>query len=211
MKVLIISGGHLGDVEYIKKNSLDWDFVICADGGARHLEKLGIIPDLLVGDFDSIPTQLLQKYKNMGIAIKTYPKEKDWTDTHIAVDIAIEKGAKCVYLIGALGSRWDHSFANIMLLYRLESRGIKAKILHSHNTIMMSNDILEIEGHVGQIVSLIPFSQDVLVEYTQGLAYPLYNGTLTLDFPLGISNILEEEKAVVKIKKGWLIGVLTKD
>ncbi|NLY60603.1 MAG: thiamine diphosphokinase [Clostridiales bacterium] len=211
MKILIITGGHLGDVDYIKENSLDWDFIICADVGARHLQKLGIKPDLLVGDFDSISPELLQKYKDMGVAIQTYPKAKDRTDTHIAVDIAIDMGAKLVYMIGALGSRWDHSFANIMLLYRLELRGIRAKILHSQNTIMLINNILEIEGQVGQILSLIPFSEEVHVEYTRGLAYPLNNDVLTSDFPLGISNVLEEEKAVVKVKKGWLIGVLAKD
>ena len=215
MKVLIISGGELGDIDYtkehIKGNALAWDLVICADGGARHLEKLGIIPDLLVGDFDSIDPLLLERYREAGIKVQSYPKEKDWTDTQIAVDIAIERDADDVWIIGALGSRWDHSYANIMLLYRLEQRGIRAKILHSNNTIEMSMDILEIQGVVGQTVSLLPFSQDVLIKSTQGLAYPLNNAVLTLDYPIGISNVLIEEQATIKVGEGWVIAILSKD
>lgn len=215
MMVLIITGGELGDIdyikEYIKRNSLNWDLIICVDGGVRHVESLGVFPDLLVGDFDSIDRCLLEKYREMGIEIRTYPKEKDWTDTQIAVDIAIERDAHDVYIIGGLGNRWDHSYANIMLLYRLGLRGINAKILHSNNTIEMSKDNLEIQGVIGQTLSLLPFSQDVLIESTQGLAYPLKNAVLTLDYPLGISNIFTEERAIIKVAKGWIIAIISKD
>ena len=194
MKVVIISGGDLGDVDYIEEHLPEWDLIICADGGARHLEKLNLRPNILVGDFDSISPTLLQKYKEMDITVEPYPREKDWTDTQIAVDLAIDKGADWVYIIGGLGSRWDHSYANIMLLYRLAKKGVRAKILPINNTIEIANDILEIRGQVGQTLSLLPFSQDVIVEFSQGLVYPLDNLTLALDFPLGISNILKKEK-----------------
>ena len=179
--------------------------------GARHLEKLNIKADLLVGDFDSISPSLLKKYREMGVSIQTYPLEKDWTDTQIAVDIAIDKGPDFVYLRGALGSRWDHSYANIMLLYRLEQRGIRGKILHSNNTIEMSNDVLKIEGRIGQTISLLPFSQDVLIESTQGLVYPLNDSVLTLDYPIGVSNVFKEEHARIKVGNGWVIVILAKD
>lgn len=215
MKVLIISGGDLGDTTYIKdyieKNALVWDLIICADSGARHLDKLGIRPDILVGDFDSLDPSLLETYRKTDVEVQFYSKDKDWTDTQIAVDIAIDRGADMVYLIGALGSRWDHSYGNVMLLYRMEQKGIRAKILHSNSTIEMTNDTLEIQGSIGEIVSLLPFSQEVLVESTCGLAYPLKNSLLTLDFPIGISNILVEEKAKVKVSRGWIMSVISKD
>lgn len=211
MNMLIVSGGDLGDVDYIKENSPDWDMVLCADSGARHMEELGIVPDLLVGDLDSISPSLLKKYGDMGIPIKTYPEEKDETDTQIAVDIAMDMGAKWVYIVGALGNRWDHSYANIMLLYRLEKRGVKAKILHSHNTIQISRDILEIEAQIGQDLSLLPFTGDVLIESTQGLAYPLKDSILTLDFPIGVSNVFTEKRATIRVGSGWVIAILTKD
>lgn len=211
MKVLVVAGGDLGNLDYIKKNSLDWDFIICADGGARHLEILGLNPNLLVGDFDSISPQLLKKYEELGTSILKYPSQKDWTDTQLAVDIAIDKGAGVVDIIGALGNRWDHSYANVMLLYRLEKRGISARILNSNSTLLMSKDILEIKGRIGQVLSLLPFGGDVFIKSSHGLAYPIEDLNMTMDCPMGVSNVLERENARVKVKSGWVIGVLARD
>jgi len=211
MKVLIISGGDLGDPQWIKKNLPRCDFVICADRGAHHMESLDIKPDLLVGDFDSISPHVLDSYKKKGIPVINYPVEKDKTDTHIAVDLAIEKGATHVYLLGALGNRWDHSYANVMLLYRLENNGVKGQILHSNNIIMLSNKLLEIEGEIGQYVSLLPFAGEAYITSTEGLKYPIYNSVLPPDITIGISNVLTASRAVVRIKSGWVISVLAHD
>ncbi|HZJ82905.1 MAG TPA: thiamine diphosphokinase [Clostridia bacterium] len=211
MKILIVTGGDLGDPHYIDKHSLEWDYIICVDSGARHLETLGLKADILIGDFDSISPSLLKKHEDIGTSILSYPMEKDWTDTQLAVDNAIDKGAHLVYIVGALGSRWDHSYANVMLLYRLEKRGIKAKILNSNNTISMSNNILDITGEIGQTISLLPFAGDVIIESTLGLIYSVKDLTVTMDYPIGVSNVLGANNAMVEIKSGWLIGILAND
>ena len=211
MNVLIISGGDLGDPEWIKKNLPPYDYIICADGGIRHLDLLGLNADLIVGDFDSAPKDMLDSCKKSGTSIITYPVDKDKTDTQIAVDLAMDKGASRVYLLGALGSRWDHSYGNLMLLYRLEKNGVKAQILHSNNIILLSNKVLKIEGSVGQFVSLLPFAGEVHISSTEGLKYSIHDKTLPMDFTIGISNILIASQAIVNIKSGWLIAVLARD
>jgi len=211
MKVLIISGGDLGAPGWIKKNLPPYDYIICADGGIRHLNLLGVNADLIVGDFDSAPKDMLEDFKKSGAPIITYPVDKDKTDTQIAVDLAIEKGATQVYLLGALGTRWDHSFGNIMLLYRLEKNGVKAQILHSNNIIMLSNKVIKIDGNIGQIVSLLPFAGNVHISSTEGLKYPIFDKTLPQDFPIGVSNVLIASQATINIKSGWLIVVLAQD
>lgn len=211
MKALIIAGGDLGDVEFIKKNIGIWDYAICVDSGARHLKALEIKPDLLIGDFDSISETKLNKLKAEGVPVLEYPEEKDWTDTQIAVDYLIERNFEEVYILAGLGDRMDHSYANIMLLYRMLKKGIKSKIVHSKNIIELADDEIIISCEFTKTISLLPFAGDVEIENTWGLYYPLNNLKLYMDNPLGISNILLDKKATIKISKGCLMVVLARD
>lgn len=211
MKVLIIANGEIGDVQRIKAMLTQVDCVICADGGVRHARELGIVPNLLVGDFDSLPDEVLQEYRVAGIPIRRYPTDKDKTDMQIAVDTAIDMGASQVFLVGAFGSRWDHSYANMLMLYRLARRGIKAQILDSHNIVMVSCGKVEIEGEIGQILSLLPLGGDVRILSTDGLKYPIVDSVLTLDFPYGVSNVLIKPKAEIQVGSGWIMVVLARD
>jgi len=211
MRALIITNGEFSDPSLFQNKIPKVDFVICADGGIKHVKKLGIKPDLIVGDFDSVSPDLITRYEAQGIEIKRYPSEKDYTDTQIAVDEAIERGASEVIFLGALGTRFDHSYANLMLLYRLLKRNIKGKIMDSHNTITMAHDLVHILGKEGQIVSLLPWKGDTHIRSTRGLKYPLRDYTLELDFPLGVSNILVAPEAVIEIEKGWLIVIESRD
>ena len=146
MKVLIIANGDIGDSRKVKDVLPAADYVICADGGLRHAKELGLVPDLILGDFDSLAHGVLEEYRTAGVPIRKYPQDKDKTDTQIAVDIAIDMGATHVYLLGAFGSRWDHSYANMMMLYRLAKRNIEAWILDAHNIVMVSNGVSKNKG-----------------------------------------------------------------
>src|SRR5690554_6364740 len=106
MKAVIVSNGELGDVNKLKNVLPTFDFVVCCDGGIRHLEDLALTPDLIVGDFDSVDPVLLDQYKKSGARIKTFPAVKDETDTELAAQATIEAGADQVILLGALGNRW---------------------------------------------------------------------------------------------------------
>src|SRR5690606_2843681 len=119
-------------------------------------------------DFDSVDPLALDAYQKKGVPIRTFPIEKNQTDTELAAQAAIEAGAKQVVLLGALGSRWDHSYANVMVLVRLVKLGIEAMILHSHNRIMVSNQMFCLEGEPGQFVSLLPLSENVVINSTMG-------------------------------------------
>lgn len=211
MRTAIISNGDLGDEIKLRAMLPDFDKVICCDGGIRHLKVLGLEPDIIVGDFDSIDNSLLVQYEQKGVSIKTFPKIKNETDTELAANTAIELGASQVVLLGALGSRWDHSYANIMVLVKLTRMGIDSMIMHSHNLIRVSNKGFSLLQKPGQILSLLPLGENVIIRSTKGLRYPVNNQKMPLDIPYGVSNIVLESNVEIEIESGWLMAILAND
>lgn len=211
MKVLIFTNGNIENYSHMKRELEEYDYIICADGGIRHSSAMGMVPDLIVGDLDSASSSMLEKYKDMGVPAQRFPTEKDATDTQIAVDSAMEMGADEIVLVGALGGRWDHSYANVMLLYRMATRGISGCVMDAKNKITISNKVLEFSGEKGQLLSLLPFGGPVHIMSTCGLKYPIRDKILTMDYPIGVSNEFIGESVKITIKEGWLLAIQTKD
>ncbi len=115
MITLIFANGTLDHSPHLAGLLKQADLLIAADGGANHCAKLDITPDILLGDLDSINPAILATYENEEVAIHRFPRRKDATDLELALDLATEKGTRAIWLIGALGGRWDMSLANIML------------------------------------------------------------------------------------------------
>lgn len=210
MKVLILTNGEYGDYSFCNQDR-HYDQVICADRGICHARRLGITPHLIVGDFDSGSEEDLAYFENKGVSIIRFKPEKDETDTEIAVQKAIEMGAQEVDIYGGLGSRLDHSLANIHLLYQLLKKRINGRLLNPNNIVSLAMDRFEITGKKGDLVSLIPFAGDVEGVTTKGLAYPLDNAVISIGTSLGISNYLLDEVAEVVMKKGILIVIKAND
>ena len=140
-KVLLVSGGEIEDafaLQYIKAQS--FSHVIAIDSGMEFLYRHGLKPDVIVGDFDSAEASVLEKYRQMpGIEWRKFQPKKDDTDTEIAVLTALEQGAEELHILGALGSRIDHSLANIRLLGFCMEKGVDAYLVDAQNRIRMMN------------------------------------------------------------------------
>lgn len=134
-----------------------YDYIIAADKGLESLNKLKIRPDYIIGDFDSVNKTILEEYNDTSI---TYLKpEKDFTDTHMALKMAIDKGSKSITIIGATGTRIDHLLANIHILKEALEKGIKTEILDNNNKIMLINKNIKIKKDSNyKYVSLIPLT-----------------------------------------------------
>lgn len=210
MKVLILTNGEYGDYGFCKK-AKTYDRIICADGGMRHAKKLGLVPDLILGDFDSGSEEDLAFFKEQGVMIETFNAEKDETDTELAVRRALEMGATELTLYGGIGSRLDHTLANVHLLYKLLTKSVKGKIVHPQNTVYLINSSFEIKGNPGDLISLIPFAGDAKGVSTKKLAYPLYRATLTVGSTLGVSNYMLSDSAKVSVEEGMLLVILARD
>lgn len=210
MKVLILTNGEYGDYSFCNPDE-HYDYIICADRGICHARKLGVTPHLIVGDFDSGSQEDLVYFQNQGIEINRFKPEKDETDTEIAVQKAIEIGASEVDIYGGLGSRLDHSLANVHLLYKLLKVGINGRLLHPNNEVSLAMNRYNIIGEKGDLVSLLPFAGNVEGVTTKGLAYPLENALIPIGTSLGISNYLLGEVAEVIIQKGILIVIKAND
>ncbi|TCW38745.1 thiamine pyrophosphokinase [Thermohydrogenium kirishiense] len=211
MKTCIISNGEFNDSDYIRKLINNCDYVICADGGANIAYKLGIVPNLIIGDLDSADKQIIDYYKKNGVIVDKYPTEKDETDTQLATLKAIELGTDEIIYIASIGSRFDHSIANLSLLLYLLKRNIKGIIASEKNEIHLIDRSLELEGKIGDIVSLIPYSTVVKGIYTDGLYYSLSGQDMSLDMPYGISNVFINNKIKIKIDSGLLLVIKSKD
>lgn len=211
MKIVIFSNGQLEDHGYVKGLIGGYDYIICADGGIRHCDAMDISPNAIVGDLDSISTTLLDEYRDRGVEIDRYPTEKDDTDTQIAVDMAIEMGATKIYLLGALGDRWDHSYANVMLLYRIIKNGIEGWILDDKNIITISDSKLRLSAEPGQLLSLLPFGGDAQVASSKGLKYPLKGLRLDMNYPIGMSNEFTDTNVEIIVSRGWVLAIIARD
>lgn len=210
MKILILTNGTYGNYDFCKQDE-NFDFIICADRGLCHARVLGLMPNLIVGDFDSTNEKDLMYFKEQGIEIETFDTHKDETDTEIAVLRAIQKGATEVTIYGGLGSRLDHSLANVQLLYKLLKAGIKGELMDPNNTVYLAEKYICINGRKGDLVSLVPFSGSVSGVTTKSLAYPLKDAEIHIGTSLGISNVFEEDTAEIWVDEGILIVIMAQD
>lgn len=203
MKILILTNGFYGDYSFC--NEVSVDYVICADRGVCHARVLGIIPDLIVGDFDSTSKEDLEYFKEKGIEIETFDPHKNETDTELAILRAMEKGATEVVIYGGLGSRLDHSLANVHLLYKLLKANIKGKLMNPNNIVYLAQNYMKVSGEKGDLLSLIPFAGRVTGVTTKNLEYPLKDAIIDIGTSLGVSNVFLEEDVEIWMEKGLLI------
>jgi len=186
------------------------DLIIAADGGSHHCLGLGIRPQVVIGDLDSVRDDELETLSALGTEIITYPARKDFTDLELALLEAQKRGADRVLLLAALGARWDQSLANILLPATLP--GLRISLVDGAQEIhfVHPGETLEITGQAGDIVSLIPLGGDAHGIITHGLEYPLFSETLRLGSTRGISNVLlgqaaTTDKARVTLGAGLLL------
>lgn len=211
MKILIISNGTIENKD-ILINALDEaDYVICADGGAKYFYDLDKNPDIIVGDLDSIDDKTLSIMKEKNIEFHRFPKKKDKTDTELAMDYAVEMGGREITLLGAIGTRLDHTLGNIMLLRKLLKKGIKARIINSQNEIYIMKDSLSLKGTENDYISLIPLTEVVKGVTLRGFEYETTNKDFVMDSSLGISNKIVKGKGEIEIKEGVCLVIKARD
>lgn len=211
MKALIISNGEIEDIDLLKKVSEDVDFILCADGGANYAIKASVKPDLVVGDLDSIDLDVLDRLKSQDIQFIKFPTKKDNTDTELAIEYLIDKGYDEIILTGVIGSRIDHTLANMMLLYKLLKLGIKGKIINHKNTIYLTDSSLTLKKKEGTFVSVIPIIGTSANVTLKGFEYELNNRVYETSSTLGISNIIVEDEGYIELKDGVCFVIESRD
>lgn len=175
------------------------DLVIAADGGLRHTRQLGIAPDLILGDFDSLG------FVPEGAAV--HPVEKDDTDAMLAVRQGLDRSFREFVLYGSLdGPRLDHTVANFQTLQFLADRGAKGFLVGLNSIVtVVKNSEITFPAHFRGNFSAFCMGADAQNVTIQGLHYPLENGTLTSGFPLGVSNHFTGKSAAVSVENGSLL------
>lgn len=211
-RIIIFSGGT------INEDALQWiqpdDLLIGADRGAAFLVEHQIHMHIAVGDFDSVSAQMkeqIQLYAQQFIDCD--PIYKDLTDTEMAFEIALTYAPKEIWMFGVIGSRLDHSLANIHLLRRTLQLNIQCIIMDSHNliSIMGPNMPYTVSAKGYTYVSLLPLTLTVTGVTLEGFQYPLNDATLTLGKTLSVSNQLAQETGVIRISEGLLLIIQSKD
>jgi thiamine pyrophosphokinase len=189
--------------------------VIAADGGAHSAEAAGWLPDLIIGDADSLSVPDMERYRALGVSVEVHPPEKEQSDTELALDAALERHPAEIRLAGALGGpRIEHAIANLLLLAdpRLDGRDVAIERGGSTIRRIGTHDgpgSLEIHGMAGDFVSLLPLDVKVVGISTVGLRYALTDATLTLGPTRGLSNELLGDWGAVRTELGRVLVVHT--
>ncbi len=205
MRAVIFANGSLDNPTAARALLRPDDTIIAADGGAAHCRTLGITPALIVGDLDSLSQVDQTHWENQGVQIIRHDRRKDETDLELALLYAQGLDREEALVLGALGGRWDQTFANLLLpaYHNLES--LPVTFWHDGLWIYVVRASRTIRGHAGQTVSLIPVGGDVHGVSTTGLEYPLQGETLYFGATRGVSNVLQGETATVQVQDGMLL------
>lgn len=215
MRYLIVSGGEVkeGFLMQIVKNG-GFDVILAADRGMEVLYRDHILPDIIVGDFDSVNRDTLEYFHDKEqIEICMLNPEKDDTDTEYAIREAIHTGAREIVIIGGTGTRIDHVLGNIRVLGIGLEAGVPISLVDEHNRIRMIHAPLTIKKseQYGRYVSLLPFSEQVTGVTLRGFKYPLTDHVLKGFNTLGVSNEIVDEEATITLEEGQLLVIESKD
>lgn len=215
MHILIVTGGTIdqGFIDsYLQKYS--FDEVIGVDKGLEYLYHNNIRPTDIVGDFDSLQSNILACYeKQTEVKRHVYDPVKDATDTEIAVRLALTKKPQEITIIGGTGSRLDHTIGNIQILSIALQEDIICRLVDGHNRIRLLNrtTMIKKEQVFGRYVSLLPLTTEVSGLTLRGFKYPLNKHLLTSTDSLGISNELTEDQGIIEFEEGILVMIEASD
>lgn len=207
MHVIIFANGNPPD----RATAAPWlataDLIVAADGGSRHALAIDVIPDVVIGDMDSVGDVTRKRLKHAGTRFITYPTHKDYTDLELAIRHALDRGATTITLLGALGGRWDQSLANLMLLTLPELERVTARIVDRQLSIELVRDRAQITGRVGDTLSLIALKGDAHGVTLTGCEYPLTDAILPFGASLGISNVFVEPTVSIQVTAGCVLAL----
>ncbi|MDR7400687.1 MAG: thiamine diphosphokinase [Armatimonadota bacterium] len=185
------------------------DLVICADGGVDAARARGRVPHLVIGDFDSASSGALAWARRRGARLVRYPRDKDATDTELALAHALAAGARRVDILGALDGRVDHALANVGLLLVAARRRCRARLVRERTEVFLARGATPIPGRAGDLVSLLPLFGPASGITTRGLRYGLRGGRLSAGSTRGVSNVVVRPPAGVTVRRGRLLVVVT--
>lgn len=204
---LIIGAAPCADPSYLKHLAETTGFVICADGGIDHAQRLGITPDVWIGDQDSAISQ------DFCSKTELLPREKDYTDLYCAAQYAVNNGFQMIIFGAVTGGRGDHFLANLFLLEHLADSHVSAEIvdeqnryfLHCGGTMCLSCD----DSY--QYVSLLPLDKKIFGVTMQGLKYPLTGAVIERKNVISVSNEPISDEFIIQIERGTALVVLSRD
>lgn len=209
---LIITGGSI-DYDWAAGwlKGRKYDYVIAADSGLEHADRLGIKADYILGDYDSVKPEVLGSYAKNTETV-TYPSEKDFTDTHLAVLRAINNGAEVIDLIGATGSRLDHTMTNIFVMKAALDAQVKCAIYDAHNKIYLTDGNVSVKRceQYGKYISFAPMTDEAVISLS-GVKYTLENYLLKQGLSICQSNEITAEAVNINVSRGILIVYETLD
>lgn len=209
-RAVILSGGTLGP--WALQHVNEEDLLIAADRGAWFAVQHGLKPHMALGDFDSISEEQFQTIQEASRQVNACdPIKKDLTDTEMAFEYALQSGVQSIVLLGATGTRMDHTLANIHLLNKADKHGVEARIIDEHNEIRMIRQRSVIHRGPYSYISLLPLSEQVTGITLSGFRYPLQDAVLTIGESLGISNEFAADSGTIDLKSGKLLVIQSKD
>lgn len=208
-RCVVISGAPEADLSFIKENVCDNDYVICADSGYKKCIKIGITPDLIIGDFDSSP------FPDLSCEIISLNREKAYTDTFHCIIEAVERGYKNICILGAIGDRIDHTYANILCLNYCLKNEVDCCIANQKNRISLikkEKKIYKDYTNFSLFAFLEPCSQVRIngAYYTAGF-YSKEAIDFEPDSQMGVSNFVTDEYATVTVENGALLLIESND
>ncbi|MBN1896095.1 MAG: thiamine diphosphokinase [Candidatus Aenigmarchaeota archaeon] len=203
MKILIVANGCIKNTEWYKPMIEGCGKVIAADGGADNCIKLGIIPDYIIGDMDSITAEAKKKFSASKII---EDKDQDKTDLQLAIRLAESLRPENITVIGATGERLDHTIGNVLSLADSES---DIMIIDENNEVYSVNDSIEIHGRKGDIVSVIAVSEVSGLAY-EGLRWELKNKDVHSGW-MGVCNEMNGDSAKISVTSGKIIVIKSRD
>lgn len=211
-RAIIVANGWMEPSPHLRSELQPGSFVIAADGGAHNCQALGVQPNVIIGDLDSLEPQQVTDYRQAGVEIIQHPTHKDETDLELALYHARSLGVSQVTILGALGKRWDMTIANLLLAAHPAFNQISIKMIDGDQEVILLPPQVEttLQGKPGETLSLIPIRGDVTGVVTRGLEYPLSGETLKFGTARGVSNVFVSDQASVFYQDGLLLCVLTR-
>ncbi len=212
-RALVFANGELNDGPAVQAalRFVPDALIIAADGGTRVAEACGLVPDVVVGDMDSLKTQEVEVLRARGVTINRYSSKKDETDLELALLAAVARQANWIRVLGAWGGeRIDQMLANIYLLMLREIAGKDVALVSGRQTVWLATPgAHDVRGAAGDTLSLIALVPGVTDVTTEGLVYPLKHETLAFGPARGVSNVMEGAAARVSFASGLMLVIHT--